>query len=208
LLCNCSHFSIATDLVSSITYFLFSLFSSDLDIRSMGLLGDVVNQVVNSVPIVGHIKGMVHYACGDTERGDAAVRSATRTTVVLGAGVAGAFAGPAGAVAAATAAGAAADLTFYANGEPQLHGIARVIKTPRKSLSWLAAGINVLGDGCLGVSLGVSAGLGVIGLNGSVLEEQLTNVAMNGAFLAWTTFNSARTGMYIRLDSNVSFAII
>ncbi|EFX65781.1 hypothetical protein DAPPUDRAFT_116974 [Daphnia pulex] len=112
----------------------------------MGLLGDVVNQVVNSVPIVGHIKGMVHYACGDTERGDAAVRSATRTKVVLGAGVAGA-------VAAATAAGAAADLTFYANGEPQLHGIARVIKTPRKSQSWLVAGINVLGDGCLGVSL-------------------------------------------------------
>jgi hypothetical protein len=85
-----------------------------------------------------------------------------------------------------------------------LHGIARVIKTPRKSLSWLAAGINVLGDGCLGIS----AGLGVIGLNGSVLKEQLTNVAMNGAFLAWTTFNSAGTGMYIRLDSNVSFAYI
>jgi hypothetical protein len=68
----------------------------------MGLLGGVVN----SVPIVGHIKGIVHYACGDTERGDAAVWSATRTTVVLGAGVAGAFAGPAGAVAAAAAAGA------------------------------------------------------------------------------------------------------
>ncbi|XP_046656466.1 zinc finger protein 770-like isoform X2 [Daphnia pulicaria] len=68
----------------------------------MGLLGDVVN----SVPIVGHIKGIVHYACGDTERGDAAVWSATRTAVVLGAGVAGALAGPAGAVAAAAAAGA------------------------------------------------------------------------------------------------------
>lgn len=68
----------------------------------MGLLGDVVN----SVPIVGHIKGIVHYTCGDTERGDAAVWSATRTAVVLGAGVAGAFAGPAGAVAAVAAAGA------------------------------------------------------------------------------------------------------
>ncbi len=160
----------------------------------MGLLGDVVN----SVPIVGHIKGMVHYACGDTERGDAAVRSATRTTVVLGAGVAGALAGPAGAVAAATAAGAAADLTYYANGEARLHGIARVIKTPRKAQSWLTAGINVLGDGCLGIGLGVGAGLGVIGLDGSVLDEQLTNVAINGAFVAWTTFNAAGTGMYIR----------
>lgn len=36
---------------------------------------------------VGHVKGIVHYAMGDTEKGHKAMEASTRTTAVLGAGV-------------------------------------------------------------------------------------------------------------------------
>jgi hypothetical protein len=35
--------------------------------------------VVDGVPIAGHIKGGIHYAVGDSESGDNAMKSASRT---------------------------------------------------------------------------------------------------------------------------------
>ncbi|KAL3837580.1 hypothetical protein ACJMK2_022928 [Sinanodonta woodiana] len=59
-----------------------------------------INGMVNSVPVVGHVKGAVHYVCGDKEGGDNAMKAASHTTGVIGGGVGGFLVGgPVGAAA-------------------------------------------------------------------------------------------------------------
>jgi len=70
---------------------------------------NTVNDVVDNVPVVGHVKGAVHYVCGDKEGGDKAMKSASRTTGVVLGGAAGIVGGPAGMVAGGVAGGAAVD---------------------------------------------------------------------------------------------------
>ena len=53
---------------------------------------------LNSIPVVGHVKGLLHYAVGDTQEGNHAMYSSTRSLVVAAAGAAGVAAGPVGAV--------------------------------------------------------------------------------------------------------------
>ena len=61
---------------------------------------ETVNGVLDSTPVVGHIKGAVHYACNDQEAGDKAMKSASRTVAVAGSGAVGFMTGgPVGAVA-------------------------------------------------------------------------------------------------------------
>lgn len=55
------------------------------------------SRVVDSVPVVGHVKGGVHYVCGDTKGGDMAMKRATG--VAGGAALGLIAAGPIGAVA-------------------------------------------------------------------------------------------------------------
>lgn len=72
--------------------------------------GKMLNGLVDSVPVVGHIKGGVHYACGDRNGGDAAMKASSRTTGVLGGGAVGFIAGgPVGAVAGGIAGGGILD---------------------------------------------------------------------------------------------------
>lgn len=40
--------------------------------------------LADAIPVVGHIKGIVHYAVGDSEGGQKAMYQATGTTTVLG----------------------------------------------------------------------------------------------------------------------------
>ena len=61
------------------------------------------------VPGVGHIKGGIHYACGDKAGGDQAMKAASRTTGVLGGAAVGILGGPAGIIAGGVAGGAAMD---------------------------------------------------------------------------------------------------
>jgi len=70
---------------------------------------NTVNDVVDNVPVVGHVKGAVHYVCGDKEGGDKAMKSASRTSGVIIGGAVGIAAGPAGMVAGGIAGGAAVD---------------------------------------------------------------------------------------------------
>jgi len=70
---------------------------------------NTVNDVVDNVPVVGHVKGAVHYVCGDKDGGDKAMKSASRTTGVIIGGAVGIAAGPAGMVAGGIAGGAAVD---------------------------------------------------------------------------------------------------
>merc|ERR1711971_266691 len=45
--------------------------------------------LVDGTPVVGHIKGAIHYAVGDTEGGDQIMRSASRTIGMVAGGIAG-----------------------------------------------------------------------------------------------------------------------
>mmetsp|Transcript_119314 Transcript_119314/g.210816 ORF Transcript_119314/g.210816 Transcript_119314/m.210816 type:complete len:410 (+) Transcript_119314:231-1460(+) len=67
----------------------------------------------DSLPIVGHIKGSIHYACGDEEGGHKAMRASNRTVGVMGGGAIGMLTGgPPGAVIGGIAGGAALDGTI------------------------------------------------------------------------------------------------
>lgn len=72
-------------------------------------LVNTANDFADGIPGVGHIKGGIHYACGDTEGGDKAMKSASRTVGVVAGGVVGIPAGPAGMVAGGIAGGVAMD---------------------------------------------------------------------------------------------------
>ncbi|KAH9503038.1 hypothetical protein Btru_075790 [Bulinus truncatus] len=50
--------------------------------------------LLNSVPVIGHVKGLIHYACGNNEEGNKAMCEATRSTVVIAGGLIGTVGGP------------------------------------------------------------------------------------------------------------------
>lgn len=88
--------------------------AGDVDgaIETQKKCGNALLRTADGIPVVGHAKGAIHYACGDTEGGNKAMMSATRTTATMGAGAAGFLVGgPVGAVAAGVAGGAAFDTT-------------------------------------------------------------------------------------------------
>ena len=55
--------------------------------RVLKKMGKSVEQVVDSTPVVGHAKGVVHYMVGDTEHGHNCMKGATRAVAVVGAGM-------------------------------------------------------------------------------------------------------------------------
>ena len=66
---------------------------------------------VDGIPLVGHVKGGIHYLAGDKEGGHNAMKSATRTTGVVAGGVGGFIAGgPAGAIGLSIYCGAMTDV--------------------------------------------------------------------------------------------------
>lgn len=46
-----------------------------------------LNSITNSIPLVGHTKGLLHYACNDVEGGQEAIQSANRSTAAVAEGV-------------------------------------------------------------------------------------------------------------------------
>ena len=89
--------------------------------------------IIDGIPVVGHLKGVVHYACGDKEGGDAAMISSSRTTGVIVASVGGFLVGgPPGAAAAGLAGGALMDSVTTAvdsavHGKTRPHGTFYVV---------------------------------------------------------------------------------
>ncbi|TMW57545.1 hypothetical protein Poli38472_003470 [Pythium oligandrum] len=70
----------------------------------------LVDGITDSVPVVGHVKGGVMYALGENERGDRAMKGASRTVGVVAGGVGGfVVGGPVGAVVGGVSGGAAMD---------------------------------------------------------------------------------------------------
>ncbi len=113
--------------------------------------------LLDSLPVVGHVKGVIHYVCDDKEGGDRAMRLATRSAAVLGAATAGALGGPVGAIAAGAAAGACYDTgTAIVTDGRHVSGVAKILEKPGEISSWVGAGIDVVGDGCCGVGIGLN----------------------------------------------------
>lgn len=113
-----------------------------------------ISRVADGVPAVGHVKGLVHYAVGDDEGGNQAMRSATRTTAVLAAGTVGLAVGPVGAVVAGVEAGALMDIAYtYGTNKPQgyVAAIKNVIKNPNAGGIFDAA-VMPVGDAMTGMA--------------------------------------------------------
>jgi hypothetical protein len=132
--------------------------------------------MLNSIPVVGHVKGAIHYLCDDPEGAQEALLAATRTTVVLVAG-AGAFlaagacgflapgaygclvAGPIGAFVGGAAAGAAWDAAaFYFTYEETKHGVVKILYTlendPTNVLAFFEGALEIAADGMTGYTGG------------------------------------------------------
>lgn len=95
---------------------------------------NTMDGVVNSTPVIGHVKGLLHYAAKDKERGDVAMKAASHTTAVAAGGVTGMIiGGPAGAVAGGISAGAAMDgaisvVDSKLHDEERLYGLFETFK--------------------------------------------------------------------------------
>ena len=87
--------------------------------------GTNLMNMADSVPVVGHVKGVIHYACGDTEGGDNAMKAASRTVGVAAGGIGGfVVGGPPGAVAGGIYGGVAMD-TVISVADSAVHGEKR-----------------------------------------------------------------------------------
>ena len=75
---------------------------------------EAVSGFVDGVPIVGHVKGVVHYACDDKDGGDRAMKRSSRTTAVIVGGAGGfVIGGPVGGFFGGVAGGLTADGAIY-----------------------------------------------------------------------------------------------
>lgn len=55
-----------------------------------------ISNVLDSIPVVGHAKGVVHYVVGDKDGGDKAMHKSTRTSAAITGGVIGGVTGAVG----------------------------------------------------------------------------------------------------------------
>ncbi|KAK6474083.1 hypothetical protein HHUSO_G26236 [Huso huso] len=131
-----------------------------------------VNGMVDSVPVVGHVKGTVHYICGDKEGGDNAMKAASHTTGVIGGGVGGfLIGGPVGAAVLGAAGGALMDEVITigeiaVNGEKAkpygfVDNVVRIVENPKNGGNYVdLIGATVL-DGAAGYGAGQGIGKGI-----------------------------------------------
>lgn len=118
---------------------------------------NTLSSTADGIPVVGHFKGVIHYAMGDDEKGDRSMVSATRTTSVM-AGGAGGFllGGPVGAIAGGVASGNAYDITHtVVTDKPQgyIAGVANFVENPSAGTLFDAAAVPV-GDAFAGYQAG------------------------------------------------------
>ncbi|XP_039621511.1 uncharacterized protein LOC120536989 [Polypterus senegalus] len=128
-----------------------------------------MNGAVDSLPVVGHVKGTVHYICGDKEGGHNAMKAATRTTGVMAGGVGGFLVGgPVGATVGGMMGGLAMDdaitcADIIANGKNAkpyglLGNIEQIIEDPNNAGNYVDLVGNVTLDGITGYVAGQGLG--------------------------------------------------
>ncbi|CAF0951837.1 unnamed protein product [Didymodactylos carnosus] len=158
-------------------------------------LGTMSN-FADGIPIVGHLKGAVHYAVGDDDGGDKAMISATRTTAVMGGGAAGLIVGgPVGAVAGGIYAGVTVDsIHTIATEKPQGYIAAadNIYNNPSAG-GIFDSGLMIVGDGLTGMAGGKIAK----GVQNSLTADQLNNQATKIMEAADANKNSMTSAQYI-----------
>jgi len=126
-----------------------------------------LSNVADNIPVVGHIKGTVHYISGDQEAGDKAMKDSSRATAVTAGGIGGfCVAGPVGAVAGGLGAGAAVDTAITGvdsavHGKYRPHGniknVGNIVNDPSDVSAWADLGMDVAGDMAGGTGGGAMA---------------------------------------------------
>ncbi|XP_021368151.1 uncharacterized protein LOC110459947 isoform X1 [Mizuhopecten yessoensis] len=131
--------------------------------------GKSLESLVDSVPVIGHIKGAVHYGLGDTKRGDQIMKSSSGSLITGVAGIAGTLVGgPAGGAAAAVAAsqlydGVVTGIDTAVNGKtkdgsPRYYGIWQTVDDIEKGKAksgdifdaYAGIGMDALGGATIG----------------------------------------------------------
>lgn len=122
--------------------------------------GNFLLTLLNGFPIVGHIKGGIHYVAGDPEGGDAAIKAASHTSAVMAGGAIGfLMGGPFGAVAVGIGSGAAMDATITAvetqmKGRLHPYGFLEPFADPKDAGKWCDAAARIVFDGFVGHATG------------------------------------------------------
>ncbi|KAM9307388.1 uncharacterized protein KZ484_000717 [Pholidichthys leucotaenia] len=125
---------------------------------------ETIGDFVDGTPVVGHVKGAIHYACGDKTGGDRAMKSASRTTGAMAGGVGGFIvAGPAGAVVGGIEGAAVMDVVTTAV-DSAVHNEARpagyiaqidgIVKNPKDPGQWFDLAATPVFDGLAGYGAG------------------------------------------------------
>lgn len=124
-----------TSQIASLGYAIAGENDKALDLQKK--FADDMQRIVDSIPVAGHNKGGIHYALGENEEGDEAMKAASRSTGVVIGGVGGMVAGgPVGAVAGGIAGGAAVDGIIT--------GSEHLINNEYKPYGYVAAGEHVV----------------------------------------------------------------
>jgi hypothetical protein len=121
---------------------------------------EAASAMLNSMPVVGHVKGAIHYLCGDSEGAEKAFLAATRTTVVLATGACGSLvAGSVAAIVGGILAGALWNVTAYyqTNGKSK-NGIVKIYYTlknsPTNVLAYIEGVLEMASDAMSGYTGG------------------------------------------------------
>ncbi|CAF1357907.1 unnamed protein product [Rotaria sordida] len=93
--------------------------------------GGALDNMANSTPVLGHVKGAITAIAGDERKGEEIMKQATRSTLVVGAGVGGFIGGgPVGAFVFSAEVGTLWDVTRAATGGPA-NGVAKLVVAMR-----------------------------------------------------------------------------
>lgn len=120
-----------------------------------------VSSFADAIPVVGHVKGGIHYAMGDIDAGNKSMEASTRTAAVLGAGIA--TGGLGGGIAYGAVAGIGTGIAYDStatiiddavNGEEaSLHGTMKLIKPDEMNPNEFLGGLmGIAGDAMTGAS--------------------------------------------------------
>eukprot|EP00903_Cladosiphon_okamuranus_P015219 g14065.t1 len=133
----------------------------------------ILNGIADAVPGIGHAKGLIHYACGDDDRGAKAMKDASRSTAAFSGAVAGFVLGNVpGAVAgyatgATSADGVISSVDSAVHGKEKLHGnVAKVVQLLRDPTVGngielaIGVGMDVVGGMVIGAGIGEALGGG------------------------------------------------
>ena len=142
-----------------------------------------MSNLADGIPVVGHVKGGIHYVCGDRESGDNSMKAASRTVGVIGGGaVGGLLGGPVGAVAGGIAGGVAVDgattvIDSHVSGEDRPAGQIAAVQNLAKG----DATAGEIFDSCAGIAfdgiLGYTAGEAAVKLRNARNRAHLYRVA-------------------------------